>query len=107
MGQHPHSTGKSWNSTNLNPIPISYTFVIGMPGQNSAFLPAYLNSFLIVMEIVRRSGWLVLRLENEQLRNTLVSHLLPFVPRGGGLVHVIHLTMSLWYDSFRASAVWM
>lgn len=33
-------------------------------------LPLYLNAFLMVMEILRRSFWGVLRLENEQLRNT-------------------------------------
>ncbi len=33
-------------------------------------LPLYLNAFLMVMEIIRRTFWGVLRLENEQLRNT-------------------------------------
>ena len=33
-------------------------------------LPLYLNAFLMVMEILRRTFWGILRLENEQLRNT-------------------------------------
>jgi hypothetical protein len=32
----------------------------------------YLNAALMVLEILRRMGWGVLRLENEQLRNTQV-----------------------------------
>ncbi len=41
------------------------------PGSGGLFsLPLYLNAFLMVMEILRRTFWGVLRLENEQLRNT-------------------------------------
>jgi hypothetical protein len=51
------------------------------PGSTSRLaLPLYMNAFLMVMEIIRRSFWCILRLENEHLRNTQVRQDVPSTP---------------------------
>ena len=61
-------------------------------------LPLYLNALLIVMEVIRRSVWCVLRLENEQLRNTQVSH-------PAGLSPPLISTSMAWLSSLRLEDV--